>query len=159
MLFGVFQTCLDKGPSGSGVSPRVSRVPEQRAAGVPSRWRRPWVSGQPALGVFGSFPWRSSGKGQLCVKRAQCDNRSLTPRSSAGEVCLGMADSEDVAFLKTGSAASAVCPSFASPSHPPREEPRALRSGTRGGALPARVPARPRGPPPGRLNDSSEIFE
>lgn len=90
-------------------------------------------------------------------------NRPLSRKSSTGKVCSGIADIEGTALLKIVSTESVMDPSSAScvcrpPPHSQREEPSALCSVIHW-ALPACVSKRFRGPPLGRLNDSSEIFK
>lgn len=152
-------------PSRFGVSSAVSRSLEQRPAEVPSSRHLPlslWATSLWCLwGIY--FAFLSKGTSMYKKRGVKYYNRPLTPNSSTGKVCSAIANIEDAA-LKTVYMESVICPSSAwrvrrPPSHSQREEPSVLRFVILHWALPACVSKRSRGPPLGRLNDSSEIFK
>lgn len=153
-------------PSRFGVSPAVSRGLEPRPAGVPSSRRLPlglWATSLWCLWVI-CFAVLSKGTCMYIKRGLEYYNRPLTPSSSTGKVCSGAANIEGAALLKIVSMESVVCPSSASrvrrrPSHSQKEEHGVLHFVILHWALPTCVSKRSRGPPLGRLKDSSEIFK
>lgn len=148
-----------------GSAQLVSRGLEQRPAGVPSSRHLPLGLWATSLWCLWVIYFAVLGKGTRMYKKRGLEyyNRPLTPSSSTGKVCSGAANIEGAALLKIVSMESVVCPSSASrvrrcPSHSQKEERSVLHFVILHWALPTCVSKRSRGPPLGRLKDSSEIF-
>lgn len=168
-LFEMFRTYLDKvlsSPIQIWGQPSCEQGLEQRPAGVPSSRHLPlglWATSLWCLWVI-YFTLLSKGTCMYKKRGLEYYSRPLTPSSSTGKVCSGAANIEGAALLTIVSMESVVRPSSASrvrrfPSHSQKEERSVLHFVILHWALPACVSKRSRGPPLGRLNDSSEIFK
>lgn len=106
----------------------------------------------------------SQGTSVYQKRGVRCYSRPLAPNSSTGNVCSGVANTENAAPCKIVNMGSVICLSSGScihgpPSHSQRVEPSVFWFVIHHWALPACISQRSGSSPLGRQNDSSGIFK